>query len=199
MRAAATVGIVAEFGSVQDGADVVELLHDFHEEGVFVLEERDAGGVGSEGGELVAEHVGQAGALDHNRGAVLDEQRTGDGEVHDLIVVYVFVKDVQQDLVGGMAGRVRDVVMVFGVGFGDAGAGNALNLFGAGETVLLAELAQVLCDVRARRADDVHIDGESPGGVQVEYQGRTAFEDEGAAGTDERFQQGFLPKKSYYL
>ena len=176
--------------AVQDGADVVELLHDFHEEGVVVLEERDAGGVRGEGGELVAQHIGQAGALDHNRGAVLDEQRTGDGEVHDLVVVNVFVQDIQQDLVGGMAGRVRDGVMVFGVGFGDAGTGKTFNLFGAGEAVLLAELAQVLCNVRAGRADNIDVDGESSGGVQVKHQGRTAFEDEGASGTDEGFQQG---------
>lgn len=89
--------------AVQDGADVVELLHDFHEEGVFVLEERDAGGVRGKGGELVAQHVGQAGALDHNRSTVLDEQRTGDRKAYYLIVVNIFVQDIQQDLVGGMA------------------------------------------------------------------------------------------------
>ncbi len=176
--------------AVQDGTDVVELLHDFHEEGVFVLEERDAGSMRGEGGKLVAQHIGQAGALDHNGGTVLDEQRTGNGKVYDLIVMYVFVQDVQQDLVGRMARRVRDGVVVFGVGFGDTGAGNAFNLLCAGEAILLAELAQVLCDVRAGRADDVHVDGESSGGVQVEHQGRTAFEDERAAGTDEGFQQG---------
>ena len=87
-----------------------------------------------------------------------------------------------------MTGGVRDCVVVFGVGFRDACAGNTLNLLGAGEAILLAELAQVLCDVGARRADDINIDGESPGCVQVEHQGRTAFEDEGAAGPDEGFQ-----------
>ena len=176
--------------AVQDGTDVVELLHDFHEEGVFVLEERDAGGVRGEGSEFVAQHIGQAGARNRNGVAVLDEHRTCDGKIYDLIVVYVFVQDVQQDLVGRMARRVCDSVVVFGVGFRDAGAGNAFNLLGAGETILLAELAQVLCDVGARRADDININGESPGGVQVEHQGRTAFEDEGAAGTDKGFQQG---------
>ena len=174
--------------AVQDGTDVVELLHDFHEEGVFVLEERDAGGVRGEGGKFVAQHIGQAGARNRNGVAVLDEHRTCDWKIYDLIVVYVFVQDVQQDLVGRMARRVRDGVVVFGVGFRDAGAGNAFNLLGAGETILLAELAQELCDVGARRADDINIDGESPGCVQVEHQGRTAFEDEGAAGTDEGFQ-----------
>ena len=51
-----------------------------------------------------------------------------------------------------MTGGVRDGVVVFGVGFRDACAGNTLNLLGVGEAVLLAELAQVLLDVGARRA-----------------------------------------------
>ena len=154
-----------------------------------MLEERDACGVRGEGGKLVAQHIGQTGALDHNRGAVLDEKRTCDGKIDYLVVVNVFVEDIQQNLVSGMAGRVRNGVVVFGVGFRDACAGDTLNLFGAGEAVLLAMFAEEFLDIGARRADDIDVDGESSGGVQVEHQGRTSFEDEGTAGTDEGFQQ----------
>ena len=176
--------------TVQNGADVVELLHNFHKEGVTALEERDAGGVRGEGGELVAQHIGQARARDRDGIAVLDEQRTGNGKVHYLIVVNVFVEDIQQDLVRGMAGWVRDGIVVFRVGFGDAGAGKAFDLFSAGEAVLLSEFTQVILDVGARRADDIDIDGESSGRIQVEHQGRSAFENEWTAGTHQRFQQG---------
>jgi len=42
-----------------------------------------------------------------------------------------------------MAGGVRDGIVVFGVRLRNAGAGNAFNLLGVGEAVLLTELAQV--------------------------------------------------------
>ena len=43
--------------AVQDGADVEELLHYLHGEGLIPFEERDARGMRGEGGEFVAQHV----------------------------------------------------------------------------------------------------------------------------------------------
>lgn len=176
--------------AVQDGADVEELLHNLHRKGLFTLKKRNAGGVGCEGSEFVAEHIFHTGALDHNRISLGLEQRAGDGKAHDLVVAYVLIQDVQKDGIVGMPCRIGDFVFVFGMGLGNSRAGNVLYLFGVSESVSLRILSQVFFDVQAGRADDIHVDGESPGTAQVEHQGRAAFEDEGAAGEFEGFQQG---------
>ena len=46
-------------GAVQYGADVEELLHDLHGEGLFPFEKRNARGMWGEGREFVAQHVFQ--------------------------------------------------------------------------------------------------------------------------------------------
>ena len=89
--------------AVQDGADVVELLHDFHEEGDFVLEEGNACSMRSESGELVAQHIRETGTRDRDGLSCLDEQRADDGKVHYLVVVDVFIEDIQENLVSGMS------------------------------------------------------------------------------------------------
>ena len=86
------------------------------------------------------------------------------------------------------------------MGFGDACAVFPFQLLGTREAVFLCVLAQIIPDIKAWRADDIHVDGESSGTAQMEHQGRAPFKDEGAAGNLQGFQQGegtdgFLQKR----
>ena len=82
------------------------------------------------------------------------------------------------------------LVLVRGVRLGDQGTGLPGKLRDAGEAVLGRIALQIVADLGPRLADDVHVYGEPAGRVQMEHQGRTAFEDKGAAGTGQGFQQG---------
>ena len=116
-----------------------------------------------------------------------------DGKCDDLVVLYVFVQDIQKNLAVGVAGGIGHQVLVRGVRLGDQGTGLPGKLRDAGEAVLGSIALQIVADLGPRLADDVHVYGEPAGRVQMEHQGGTAFEDKGAAGAHQGFQQGESP------
>jgi len=87
------------------------------------------------------------------------------------------------------------------VGFGNASTRFSLQFLGTGKAVFHSILAQIFPDVKARRAYNIHVDGESSGTTQMEHQGSAALKDEGTACNFQGFQQresayGFLQKGS---
>lgn len=87
------------------GNRLLELRHDFHDEGGFVLEERDAGGVRGEGSEFVAQQI-------HSKLLLL-----GSIMVSALCTVYQLLYFVQATAALGVAEQARAGDVVSGEGF----------------------------------------------------------------------------------
>ncbi len=144
---------------------------------------------GGKCGEFVAQHIFKAGTLDYCRNSHLLNKRALNREWTHFTVVDILIEYIQQDLVNWPAGRVCNSIAVLRVGFRDTGAGVTLYLLCFGETVLVTVLPQELPDIRSRRTNNVHVYRESPGGIQVQHQGGSSFENERATGPYKGFQQ----------